>query len=75
MGFLPMFTFQLNNTMRYDIAGTPIAAIRVVGTFGPCLTYGDAPALARVRLRESIAQTHHLASKIHRDPPPSPYSE
>ena len=39
------------------------------------LTYGGAPALARVRLRESIAQTHHLASKIHRDPPPSPYSE
>ena len=39
------------------------------------LTYVGAPALARVRLRESIAQTHHLASKIHRDPPPSPYSE
>ena len=39
------------------------------------LTHGSTPALARVRLRESIAQTHHLASKIHRDPPPSPYSE
>ena len=62
-------------TLRGRHCRHPIAIIGVVDTFGPCLTYGDAPALARVRLRESIAQTHHLASKIHRDPPPSPYSE